>query len=320
MLGAKKPFVIALEEHYMDPGIRGGMAPRDVMGGPLAGKLEDLLDIRIKEMDQAGVDVQVLSQAAPAVQRMDGPTATRLAREANDRLAETCLARPDRLTAFAALPTPDPKAAADELERAVTKLGFKGAMVHGLTNGLFLDDKQFWPIFERAAALGVPIYLHPAMPHQAVVDAYYKDYVKDWPIILSAAWGFTVETATAGIRMVLSGVFDKYPELQIILGHLGEGVPFYLERITESLSRDLRGRPLFRDTFTNHFHVTTSGFFSDPALTCCITEMGIDRVMLSIDYPFVPNAPGVEWMDRFWLNAADKEKVFSGNAKRLLKM
>ena len=122
----------------------------------------------------------------------------RLARGANDRLAETVRAHPDRFAAFAALPTPDPEAAADELERAVTQLGFKGAMIHGLTNGVFIDDKRFWPIFERAEALDVPIYLHPAMPHPAVIEAYYKDYAKDFPMLLRAAWGFTVETATLG--------------------------------------------------------------------------------------------------------------------------
>ena len=133
-------------------------------------------------------------------------------------------AHPDRFAAFAALPTADPKAA-DELERTVGRLGFKGAMVNGLTNGVFLDDKRFWPIFERAQTLDVPLYMHLAIPHPAVIDAYYKDYVEKHPGILRAGWCFTVETATQGIRLVLSGVFDAYPRLKIIIGHLGEGLP-----------------------------------------------------------------------------------------------
>ena len=136
---------------------------------------------RIAEMDAAGIDIQVLSHGAPSVQRLDAETAVRLARGANDRLAETVRAHPDRFAGFATLPTADPEAAADELERTVTRLGFKGAMVHGLTNGVFLDDKRFWPIFERAQALDVPLYLHPAMPHPAVIDAYYQDYVERVP-------------------------------------------------------------------------------------------------------------------------------------------
>jgi 2,3-dihydroxybenzoate decarboxylase len=249
-----------------------------------------------------------------------------ISRRANDRLNEACRANPKRFSAFCVCPTPDPKGAADELERTVTKYGFKGAMIHGLTNGVFHDDKRFWPIFERAQALGVPIYLHPGYPHKAVVEAYYKEYIGDYPIFATAGWGFGVETATQGIRLVLSGVFEAYPKLQIILGHLGEGLPFFLWRINQALSRDMAGGgPLkksvaFRDTFCEHFYITTSGFFSDPALQCCITELGIDRVMFSIDYPFVTNKPGTEWINALSLNAADKEKILNGNARRLLKL
>jgi predicted TIM-barrel fold metal-dependent hydrolase len=221
----------------------------------------------------------------PGLQKLDAETAVPLARRANDRLNEIVRAHPDRFAAFAALPTAEPKGAADELERTVTELGFKGAMVNGLTNGIFLDDKRFWPIFERAQALDVPLYMHPAIPHPAVIEAYYQDYVEKHPGILRAGWGFTVETATQGIRLVLSGVFDTYPRLKIIIGHLGEGLPFYLWRITHGL-RGSDGGKSFRDIFCEHFYVTTSGFFSDPALLCCVMEMGIDRILFSVDYPF----------------------------------
>jgi predicted TIM-barrel fold metal-dependent hydrolase len=162
--------------------------------------------------------------------------------------------------------------------------------------------------------------MHPSIPHAAVIEAYYKDYVQQYPSLLRAAWGFTVETATQGVRLVLSGVFDKYPGLRIIIGHLGEGLPFYLWRINMGFARDGRGGKGFRDIFCEHFYITTSGFFSDPALLCCVMEMGIDRIMFSVDYPFVDNMPGAKWTETLPLCAEDKEKLLSGNAKRILKL
>ncbi len=234
---AQKPFVIALEEHFYDPEVKAQFQGADAALGRaahLAERLDDVGALRIREMDEAGIDVQVLSHGAPSVQKLDPESAVAISRRANDRLNEACRANPKRLSAFCVCPTPDPKSAAVEVERTVTKYGFKGAMIHGLTNGVFHDDKRFWPIYERAQALDVPIYLHPGYPHKAVVETYYKEYVGDFPALATAGWGFTVETATQGIRMVLSGVFDAYPKLQIILGHLGEGLPFYLWRINQA--------------------------------------------------------------------------------------
>src|SRR5437016_2635213 len=301
-----KPFVIALEEHYYDPELAATFDGPEGRAAEIRRRLDDLGELRLKEMDEAGIDVQVISHGAPSTQRLDPATAVRLARNANDRLAQAIAAHPERFAGFAALPTPDPKAAADELERTVTTLGFKGAMVHGLTNGVFFDDKQFWPIFERAQALDVPLYIHPAVPHSAVVEAYYKEYYQQYPNLLRAAWGFTVETATQAIRMILGGVFAAHPRLKIILGHLGEGLPFYLWRINMGLTRDGAGPTWFRDTFCEHFWITTSGFFSDPALICCMMEMGIDRILFSIDYPFVLNPPGAEWIKTLPLSAEDQ--------------
>jgi predicted TIM-barrel fold metal-dependent hydrolase len=217
------------------------------------------------------------------------------------------------------LPTADPRAAADELERTVTKLGFKGAMINGLTQGVFHDDERFWPIYERAAALDVPIYIHPALPQAAVVEAYYKDYAQKHPGLLRAGWGFNVETATQGIRFVLSGVFDAHPGLKVILGHLGEGLPFYLWRISYGLRASMSEKT-FREVFCEHFWITTSGFFSDPALVCCMMEMGIDRILFSVDYPFMDNPPGAEWIKTLPLSAEDTQKLLNGNARRLLKL
>ena len=320
MLKKPKCPVIAIEEHYWDPEMAGHFTGVEAgRPGETHQRLLDLGALRIKEMDEAGIDMQVLSHANPGLQKMDAETAVRLARIANDRLAETVRAHPDRFAAFAAIPTPDPKAAADELERAVTRLGFKGALINGTTNGVFFDDKRFWPICERAAALDVPLYLHPTMPHPAVIDTYYKDYAQDWPMILRAAWGFTVETATQGVRMVLSGVFDAYPKLKIILGHLGEGLPFLLWRIDMGFARG-GGSRSFRDVFCEHFYITTSGFFSNSALLCCVQELGVDRIMFSVDYPFVANKPGADWLPTIPLCAEDKAKIASGNAVRLLKL
>jgi predicted TIM-barrel fold metal-dependent hydrolase len=321
MAMAEKPYIIALEEHYLDPEVKRHYAGTEGEHAPgITARLDDVGQGRIADMDAAGIDLQVLSHANPGMQKMDAETARRLARGANDRLYETVRAHPDRFAAFAAIPTPDPQAAADELERSVTKLGFKGALVNGLTDGLFLDDKRFWPIFERAQALDVPLYLHPSVPHPAVVKAYYQDYAAQYPSLLRAAWGFTVETATQGIRLVLSGAFDAYPGLKVILGHLGEGLPFYLWRISMGLGRDGRSGKTFRDTFCEHFYVTTSGFFSDPALLCCVMEMGVDRIMFSVDYPFVDNLPGGKWTETLPLAPADQNKLLSGNARKLLKL
>ncbi|HET7766644.1 MAG TPA: amidohydrolase family protein [Burkholderiales bacterium] len=319
MASQNKPKVIALEEHYWDAEVSKHFEPGEARNPELLKRLNDLGELRIGEMDEAGIDVQVLSHAAPSTQRLDAATAVPLAKRANDRLHETVRAHPDRFAAFAALPTADPKASADELERTVDKLGFKGAMVHGPTNGVFFDDKRFWPIFERAQALDVPLYLHPSVPVKAVADAYYRDYLDRYPQLLTAAWGYTVETATQGIRMVLSGVFEKYPGLKIILGHLGESLPFSAWRIDMALSRGDKPST-FRETFNRHFWITTSGNFCTPALMCCIMEMGVDRILFSVDYPFVPNPPGARWMEGLPLSLEDRVKILSGNCQRLLKM
>jgi predicted TIM-barrel fold metal-dependent hydrolase len=315
--------VIALEEHYWDREVASHFTERgpEMRSTSLQERLFDLGELRLREMDEAGIDFQVLSHGAPSLQRMAAEVAVPLARKANDRLNEVIRENPSRFAAFAQLPTSDPKAAADELERTVTRLGFKGAMLHGLTaQGEFLDLNKFWPIYERAQALDVPVYLHPAVPHRAVIDAYYRDYLEKFPGLMTAAWGFTVETATQGIRLVLSGVFDAYPGLKIILGHLGESLPFSAWRIDMALARPGNTASAFRDTFRSHFWITTSGNFSTPALLCCVMEMGADRILFSVDYPFVPNPPGVQWMREVPLGPEDREKILSGNARRLLKL
>src|SRR4030088_2875358 len=319
MAAKNRPFVIALEEHYWDADVAKTFGAGEARDPELRRRLDDLGALRLKEMDEAGIDVQVISHGAPSTQRLDAASAVPLAKRANDRLHGAVRAHPERFAGFAALPTADPKAAADELERTVTKLGFKGAMINGLTGGVFHDDERFWPIYERAAALDVPIYIHPALPQPAVVEVYYKDYAQKHPGLLRAGWGFNVETATQGIRFVLSGVFDAHRGLKVILGHLGEGIPFYLWRISHGLRASMSEKT-FREIFCEHFWITTSGFFSDPALVCCMMEMGIDRILISIDYPFMDNPPGAEWIKTLPLSAEDTQKLLNGNARRLLKL
>jgi 2,3-dihydroxybenzoate decarboxylase len=312
--------VIAIEEHYWDAELAatysGSEASRP---GLQTTQLHDLGALRLKEMDEAGIDMQVLSHGAPSTQKLPAATAVDLSRRVNDRLAAVVKAKPDRFAAFAALPTALPDAAADELERTAA-LGFKGAMLHGLADGVFLDDRRFWPIYARAEALDLPIYMHPSLPHPEVIRLYYADYLKDYPMLNRATWGYTVETATLAIRMVLSGLFEKHPKLKIILGHLGETLPFLLWRIDMTLKRPGQKGMSFRDIFCNNFHVTTSGNFSDPALLCCVQEMGVDRILFAVDWPFVPNPPATQWMARVPLCDEDKAKILSSNAMRLLKM
>lgn len=317
----KKPHcpVIAIEEHYWDDELAktysGGEAGRP---GEQFKRLHDFDTVRIKEMDEAGIDVQVISHGAPSTQKLPADTAAALARRVNDRLHAVVAGNP-RFAAFAALPTAVPEAAADELERTV-KLGFKGAMLHGLANGMFLDHKRFWPIYARAEALDVPIYLHPSLPNADVMRIYYEDYVKDFPTVARPAWGYTVETATLAIRLVLSGVFEQHPKLKIILGHLGETLPFLVWRIDQALARPGQKSISFRDIFCGNFYITTSGNFSNPALLCCVMEMGVDHILFAVDWPFVANPPATQWMEGVPLCDEDKAKILSGNAKRLLRM
>src|ERR1022692_335809 len=204
----KKPNcpVIAIEEHYWDPELsKHFTGPEAGRGNETDERLYDLGALRLKDMDEAGIDIQVLSHGAPSAQKLGLDIAADLTRAVNDRLAKVCAANPKRFAAFAALPTIDPKAAAAELERTVTKLGFKGAMLHGMTNGEFLDHKKYWPIYERAEKLDVPIYFHPSLPHPKVTEIYYQDYAKDFPLVVRPGWGYTVETATQAIRLGLHG-------------------------------------------------------------------------------------------------------------------
>jgi 2,3-dihydroxybenzoate decarboxylase len=320
MIGNER--IIAIEEHFISPMMAKGFTGRHKLSSSMHStrRLEDLGDARIREMDEAGIDVQVISHLQPGPQVFEPDVSVALARQANNILHEGIAVHPDRFAGFAALPTPNPEAAADELERTVTELGFKGALISGLTNGRFLDDKKFWPIFERAAKLDVPIYLHPAIPNQAVVKTYYDGYCNnDYPILMGAVWGFTVETATHALRLILSGVFQEYPRLKIILGHLGETLPFVLWRLDWTY-KNLTKKAGIAECFRRHFYVTTSGNFSQPALVCTIMELGVDRILFAVDWPFNSNVEGVEFVRTAPIKPEEKLKIFAGNAAGLLRV
>ena len=313
--------VIALEEHYWDRELASyfegaeGTRSRDLLT-----RLHDLDEIRLRDMDANGIDVQVLAHGGPSAQTLSADIAVDVCRRVNDRLAEAIARHPTRFAGFAALPTILPLAAAEELERCVNQLGLQGAMIHGLTNGVFHDDKRFWPIFERAEALDVPLYLHPSFPHPDVMRAYYADYVQDFPQVIRAAWGYTVETATQAIRIILSRVLERFPRVRLILGHMGETLPFLLWRVNQALSRPEHAEMNFRQQFSRHFYITSSGFFSTPALLCSMMEMGMDRIMFAVDYPFVNTAPAIEWLTGLQLSDDDRMKFLNGNARRLLRI
>jgi uncharacterized protein len=240
--------VIALEEHFWTPAVAdaiGALRNPDTTAAqsPLAANLEDLGEGRLAAMDAAGIDLQVISHTTPGVQHLeDGATAVDLARESNDQLARAVAAHPDRFAAFATLPTPDPGAAADELERAVSELGMKGAMVNGHTSGRFLDDPAFDVLLARFERLGVPLYLHPTEPVPAVRDAYYTGFAPAVSWFLSAAaWGWHAETGLHVLRLVLGGVFDRHPGLKLVVGHMGEMLPFMLARVDDNLPPRVTG-------------------------------------------------------------------------------
>lgn len=318
---ANRPFTIAIEEHYNDPELVAYFSGLDLMRPQrIEQKLLDVGELRLREMDEGAIDVQVLSHAGPTTQKLTPDVATRMARLTNDRLATIVATAPNRFAGFAVLPTSAPEAAADELERCVSELSFKGAVVNGLTNGKFLDERQFWPILERAESLGVPIYLHPALPSPEVDRIYYDGITEKFPELRGPVWGFTAETATQAIRMVLSGALSEYPKLQLILGHLGEALPFMLWRINDILARPVSDGMTFSEIFRRSFHLTTSGNFSDTALACSVEEMGVDRVLFAVDWPFASNKAGTDWLMRTPFSDADKAKILGENARKLLKM
>ena len=268
-------------------------------------------------MDAAGVDMQVLSFGSPGPQAFGADVAIPMARDANDLLFQAIQSYPARFAGFAALPTAAPEIAADELERCVKKLGFVGAMIHGHQQGSFLDEKKYWTLFERAEALDVPIYLHPTVPHPDAMKSYFQGYEE----LARAGWGFALDTSCHFLRIMFSGVFDAYPKLKIILGHLGEGLPFAMHRLDDhtrasAARRGLKHSPLHY--LKNNLLVTTSGNWYEPAFVCTLLALGVDNILFAIDWPYEANRTGMEFLRRLAISDADKEKIAHRNAERVL--
>jgi predicted TIM-barrel fold metal-dependent hydrolase len=322
--------VIAIEEHFLTPMYRQHVSANEYRNFYLSSRgrimghdiIEENLDIderRIANMDANGVELQVLSFGSPGPQGFAADVAIPMARDANDRLYQAIQQNPRRFAGFAALPAADPEAAADELERCVLKLGFKGAMIHSHQQGEFLDARKYWPMWERAETLGVPIYLHPALPHPAVVKAYFDGYEE----LARAPWGFAVDTSCHFLRLVFCGLFDAYPKLKIILGHLGEGLPFAMHRLHDhswaaAKRRGLERSPL--EYLQENLLVTTSGNWFEPAFVCTLLALGADNILFAVDWPYESNKTGMEFLKKLAISDADKAKIAHLNAERVLRL
>lgn len=324
--------LIAIEEHFCPAEVLAAWAdlPADLRDpsltvfsdGETEGRLKDFGATRLRHMDEMGVDVQVISLTTPATQVLDAAQAVRLARSSNDLAAKATADYPDRLQAFATLPTPDPKEAARELERCVSDLGMKGAMLTGRTRERSLDAPEFFPIFETAARLKVPLYLHPQIPVKAVRDVYYTGFgEKVDTLFATGGWGWHAEAGMQAIRLILSGTFDRLPELQMILGHWGEIITFYLERIGPALEKGTEGKldRKIEEYLRGNFYVTPSGIFSQRYLRNAIEVMGVDRVMFSVDYPFQSVSDARKFLGDSTLTEEDKAKISHGNWEQLTK-
>lgn len=321
--------VIAVEEHCWTPALRDALlrdGGDEVVGwcaDALDERLTDLTDQRLRDMDDAGIDVQVLSATTPGTQPLRAAEATALAREANDAMAAAVAAHPDRLAAFATLPTPDPDAAADELRRAVRELGMVGAMLFPRTGDVPLDDPSSGSIFEAAAELEVPLYLHPQLPPRAVRDTYYAGFGGATDLVLSiSGWGWHHDAGLAALRLILAGTFDRHPRLQLMLGHWGEMLVAFLERadLLSDFAPQLQRR--VGEYVTGNVHATAGGILSHRMLLSTVAALGADRVMFAADYPFHISTGGEArtFVESAPISPDDQLKFGSRNAERLLRL
>ncbi len=315
---------IALEEHFIPAGL-GELVTNPGWPPPAWQRVIDrLTDVsaRLEEMDRGGIELAVLSLASNGIQDvLESDRAPAMARECNDALAAVVAERPDRYQGLAALPMQDVSAAVAELERAVTELGLRGALVNGysshgdLDTALYYDDPRYDPLWECCCRLEVPFYLHPRnpLPDQRRIYAGREQ-------LLGPTWAFGVETATHALRLILGGVFDRFPALQVILGHLGELLPFGIRRLEQRLSRrtDVTLERPAAAYLHDNFHLTISGNYHTPSLVGILLELGADRLMFACDYPFEEMADGAAWLDTAPLSDSDRRKIASGNARRLL--
>lgn len=316
---------IALEEAITTPSTQDYLsitltvAPTEESAAALTQALEDD-DQRIAVMDEAGIDLFVLSQTSPGVQaEKDASLAVERAHESNDYMQALIKKHPDRYRGFAHLAMQDVRAASDELKRCVEEFGFLGAMVNGQTNGIYLDDRIYDPFWERAVELGVPVYVHPADPHMQ------PWVIRDMEVLQGTVLGWTTDNASHCLRLLFSGLFDRYPDLTVILGHMGETLPYVLWRIdgryaTTNNECGLKKKP--SDYFRSNLIITTTGLCQDSALQCAITELGIDRVLFSVDYPYENAKDSADWIEGtpVLTDQTQRDQVCYQNAERVLRL
>jgi predicted TIM-barrel fold metal-dependent hydrolase len=320
---------ITLEEHYAMPGFFNGPGLElknraETVGGRYANLIERLCDIgakRLAEMDAAGIDMQVLSLTSPGVEQLEAAEAIPLAVEANDYLADAVKKNPARFAGLVTLPTPAPDKAAAELERRIRE-GFKGAVINGHNRGRYLDDAFYSPILECAEKLAVPIYLHPTPPPKPVLDTYYGGFAPMLTEMLAGgAWGWHIETAVHVIRMISGGVFDRFPRLQIVVGHMGEGLANMFQRFDIMPPAVTGLKRSYKDYLRDNIHYTFSGFNFGPTFLDLLLELGgVDRMMFSADYPYQSMQWARAFLEQIPVSAADKERIAHGNAEKLFKL
>jgi len=318
---------VAIEEHFVTPELEHlitAIGWDKAAWRRVVGRLEDTQGQRLEEMDRLGIEKAVLSLGAIGIQDVtDTRRAVADAAAANDALAAVVSRRPDRYAGLAALPLQDPAAAAAEAERAVRQLGLRGALVNGyssigdLETAAYYDEPQFLPFWERFAALDVPFYLHPRqpLPNQRIYEGHGK-------LLLGPVWAFTVETATHALRLIVGGLFDRFPKLTIIIGHMGELLPFAIHRLEQRIKNiptlKLQRRPT--EYLQENFYVTTSGNNHTQSLVGTILQLGADRIMFAADYPFEEMHEGAEWFDAVPISEADRLKIGRTNAMRLFRL
>jgi len=316
--------IVALEEHFLVPELVEEKFDPFTNPGFTVERRNTLADLggnRLKDMDASGITQQVISATMPGADLLDGAEGIRFAKATNDRLARAVREHPTRFGGFAHLPMREPHAAAEELERAIRELGFSGAMVNGLTEHRFLDDLRFDPILQTAARLEVPIYIHPNIPPKPVYDIYYAGLPGlTGPLLGSGVFGWHSETAIHVFRLALSGTFERHPKLTIIVGHMGEMLPFMLGRADHVLELNAGFTAPISKVITDHVYITTAGIFTVSPFLNALTTFGADRIMFSVDYPYDHNAQGRSFLDALPVSHADREKIAHRNADRVLKL
>jgi predicted TIM-barrel fold metal-dependent hydrolase len=313
--------LIALEEHVLPTDLVDQVWPTSMAPEALTARLADVDEQRLRAMDEGGIDIQVLSVVAPGSQQVPAEAAAELSRALNDRCAEAVAAHPDRFNALASLPTQDPAAAIVEVKRAITELGFCGVVINGHTHGRFLDAPEFDELLTTIEELEAPIYLHPTYPPQQVAEVYFSGLPGQTGSVLStAAWGWHAETGLHVLRLAAAGVFARHPKLQIVVGHMGENLPFSLMRADRVLSRANPEAPSVAEVIREHVHITICGYTTTPPLLCALQVFGADRIMFSSDYPFGDPAEHSKFLAEAPISPADRHKIAYRNAQRLFRL